>query len=525
MRGACPGSSRCGALFVKAALRPLNLDPHPAIPAPIGLIVIEDDEDDFLLLVRKLRSAGLPVSARRVQTAVELGAELAVGSCDAVISDHLLPRFSSLEALELVRRHDPDLPFLIVSGAIGEERAVEAMRAGADDYLMKDKLGRLVPALERALTVAATRRAQRTAEAALIESKTRFGALTANLPGMVFQLLCKAGELSLLYVSEGSRRVLGMAPDDVRGSPELLFNALATDEGAMLRAALLENPPMIPFVQWSGALRASTDHQPRWIEFAARARSDASGAVLWDGIVSDVSEQKRAQQELHELASHLTHVREQEREAIAREIHDDVGSTLTAVKFELAWLKSEVKHLPRASEKLREVDQLVDAVILSSSRIMHNLRPGILDEGIVASLEWQARAFERRMAIPCSFHASHDDIALGGEQAIALFRVCQEALNNVAKHASASRVDIRLDADGHSLLLEIADDGKGIGGSDLGKRTCFGLRGMRERAHSLGGTIDIASEPGRGTTISVTAPLRNAPDGDSHAASAEAQAR
>jgi two-component system, NarL family, sensor histidine kinase UhpB len=482
----------------------MGMDAPSQIFTAIGLLVIEDSEDDFTLLLRKLRSGGMQVMARRVQTSSALLDALKNASFDAVIADHRLPQFTSLEALRLVRQFDPDLPFVIVSGTIGEELAVEAMRAGADDYLMKDKLVRLVPALERALKVAASRRGRRKAEAALKESELRFGALTANLPGMVFQLRCMDGALSLLYVSEGSRRVLGLTPDQLVDDAELLFAGIEPADAAELRGALQEAAEEFPYIQWSGTLRSPDATQLRWIELAARSRRTASGATLWDGIVSDTTAQRKDQQQLHDLASHLTRVREEEREVIAREIHDDVGSTLTAVKFDIAWLKGELRQTPRLASKLQQVDQLVDSVIMSSTRIMHDLRPGILDEGIVASLEWQAQTFEQRMSIPCAFRASHEHIELDRDQAIALFRVCQEALNNIAKHAGATRVDIRLDATDESLLLEISDDGKGIGVADRGKRECFGLRGMQERARSLGGTLDIAGNQRGGTTITLS---------------------
>jgi two-component system, NarL family, sensor histidine kinase UhpB len=171
----------------------------------IALLVVEDSDDDYLLLLARLKSGGLTVTARRVETASALQEALAGARWSAVVSDHRLPRFSSIEALAMVRAHDPDMPFLIVSGAIGEEAAVEAMRAGADDYLMKDKLSRLVPALERALDTASVRRAQRDGERALAESEERFRALSANLPGMVFQLEARDDALTLLYASDGSR--------------------------------------------------------------------------------------------------------------------------------------------------------------------------------------------------------------------------------------------------------------------------------------------------------------------------------
>jgi len=131
--------------------------------ASIAVIIIEDSDDDYRLLLRKLRATSMQVEATQVQNAAELQDALARERYDAVISDHRLPAFSSFDALKLVRELDPDLPFLIVSGTIGEDLAVEAMRAGADDYLLKERLGRLLPALERALKVAANRRGRRRA--------------------------------------------------------------------------------------------------------------------------------------------------------------------------------------------------------------------------------------------------------------------------------------------------------------------------------------------------------------------------
>jgi PAS domain S-box-containing protein len=479
----------------------------------LALLVIEDSPDDYALLMARLARGPWRVDAVRVETRSELDAALAGRSFDAVISDHRLPRFSSLEALAAVRAHDQELPFLIVSGAIGEEVAVEAMRAGADDYLMKDKLGRLEPALARALDRAAARRRQRAAEQALFESETRFRALTANLPGMVFQLEQAGERFALSYVSEGARRLFNVAPESLTAHPGRWLAQLPREDAAGLRAALRRAAESGAELHWTG--RAGRPPAPvRWIEVSASARTLGDGRRVWDGIVADISPQKQAEaelrgsrEELRTLATHLTRVREQEREAIAREIHDDVGSTLTAIKFELAFLRAGLKGEARFAEPLSRVGQLIDTAILSSTRIMHDLRPGILDEGLVAALEWQARSFEQRMGIACRFASSHAEIPLGGDQAIALFRICQEALNNVAKYAGARSVDIRLKAGAGRLTLAVADDGKGIETSELNRPDRFGLRGMRERAHSLGGAVDVRGTPGRGTTVSVSLPL------------------
>jgi PAS domain S-box-containing protein len=482
---------------------------HP----PLALLVIEDSLDDYALLMARLVRGGRAIDAVRVETRAALEAALAERDWDAVISDHRLPQFTSLEALAVVRAHDRDLPFLIVSGAIGEEVAVEAMRGGADDYLMKDKLGRLEPALARALDNAASRRRERAAEQALVESETRFRALTANLPGMVFQLEQSGDRFALSYVSEGSRRLFGVSPESLTSHPERWLAQLPRADAASLRRALRRAGATGGELHWVGRVLAGSE-RTRWIELTASGRRIGDERLVWDGIVTDITPQHQAEselrasrEELRTLATHLTRVREQEREAIAREIHDDVGSTLTAIKFELAFLRNALKGDERFTAPLGRVGQLIDTAILSSTRIMHDLRPGILDEGVVAALEWQARTFEQRMGIACRFASSHEEIPLAPEQAIAVFRICQEALNNVAKYAHARAVDIRLRAGAGRLVLDIGDDGRGIEPADLNRPDRFGLRGMRERAHSLGGTVEIRGTPGAGTAISVSLPL------------------
>jgi PAS domain S-box-containing protein len=496
------------------------LDIAAAIELPLDLVVVEDSATDYELLLLRLQSQGWGVRSQRVETAVELRRALANQVFAAVISDHQLPSFSSLEALAVVRELDPDLPFLVVSGTIGQEVAVAAMRAGADDYIMKDDLGRLTPALRRALSVAASRRRQREAESELYESEARFRALAANLPGVVFQLQGNEHDLAITYVNEGSRRLFGIAPEDILAEPSLLLDLVAPAANQPMGQALLASLENAGYVDWVRRIERREGAAAEWVEVAARARTLPTGVTIWDCVVYDMTPQKRAEQglrksrqALRELGTHLTRVREEERESIAREIHDDVGSTLSAVKFDLAWLKSTLRDDARVESKLKQMDELVDSAIHSSTRIMHHLRPGILDEGIVASLEWQAQSFEQRMDIPCTFTSSHEDIELDRDRAVALFRICQEALNNVAKHAHASTVDIHLSATDARLDLEVHDDGRGVTPGDAEKSECFGLRGMRERALSLGGDLRIGGGPGRGTEIAVWLPRQDpAPD-------------
>lgn len=338
-------------------------------------LFVEDSPTDYNLLLRLLRVAGYHVNAQRVETEAEMRSALAGAAWDVVISDHNLPNFSSTGALNVVKEMAMDVPFIIVSGAIGEDIAVEAMIAGADDYILKSRLPRLVPALKRSLAAAAARR-----------------------------------------------------------------------------------------------------------------------------------EERAARQRLRELSAHLEQVKETERKAIAREIHDDIGGLLTGLTFDLAWL-----HSHAASDKMRERLQHMQALLEqardSVQRILRELRPPMLELGVVAALEWQAQDFSRRHGIPCHFVSNRETITLSEARSGALFRVCQEALTNIAKHARARSVHIDIFADDTSVTLEITDDGVGMTAHSQSKSGSYGLLGMRERAASLDGWLEVNSAPGRGTSVMLSLPL------------------
>jgi signal transduction histidine kinase len=356
----------------------------------VRILVVEDSEDDYHLLLQHLRSAPFKVEARRVEEGPAMQAALLEKpGWDLVISDHNMPRFSSTLALQVLRRVAPDLPFIIASGMIGEEAAVEALKAGADDYVMKGNMARLVPSIERALRAADERRAKRAAE----------------------------------------------------------------------------------------------DAEKRALE-----------------------ELRESRERLSQLTAHLEKSKEEERAAISREIHDELGGLLTGLKADLAWIRKNAPDEPRLAEKLRDTETLLDEVVAVSRRIAKRLRPAILDQGLNAALEWQAREFEKRAGIACRFQTNDEDLALETGSATGVFRVFQEALTNVAKHSRASNVDVQVFATDELVTLEIHDDGVGVKPQDLAKPDSFGLRGMQERVHHLGGWLDVSSAPGRGTTLMLSIP-------------------
>jgi signal transduction histidine kinase len=359
--------------------------PRP-VPRALRVLHLEDSELDHELAVAHLRRGGLEVECRRVESRAEFESALdrrggAANRWDLILSDYNLPGFSGIDALRLVRERRLDLPFILVSGEIGEDTAVEAMRSGASDYLLKANLARLVPAVEHAVEASDARRAYAAADRALQASREQLAA----------------------------------------------------------------------------------------------------------------------------LARHLQTSIENERTHIAREIHDDVGGTLTALKFDLDWVRRHARD-PELQRRAGSANDLLTHAIEASKRIMHNLRPAILEQGLVAALQWMAGNFERRTGIECRFRCSHDSLILPPGVPLVAYRMAQEALTNVSKHAQATRVSIELVVGAGVLSLEVGDNGCGLTAADRDKDRSFGLRGLTERASTVGGWVDVISGPG-GTHLILSVPL------------------
>src|SRR5262245_2351440 len=353
---------------------------------PLRVLVVEDSESDYELLLMLLAGANYALDAERVEDERAMQAALAKGGWDVVISDHRLPRFSAHAALATLNAYGADIPFLIVSGAIGEDAAVEAMLAGADDYIMESRLGRLVPAIERSLRNAEARRKRRDAEAEVLASREELRALTA----------------------------------------------------------------------------------------------------------------------------HLERVKEAERARIAREIHDDIGGALTALKADVAWLGKRFVADAQITEKLASMASLIDSAVTASQRIARDLRPPLLDFGFVPAIQWQAQDFQKRTGARCRVECEDEEIELAPARATAVFRILQELLTNITKHAEATEVAVRLLEGGGELVLEVADNGRGIAEADQHKAGSYGIRGMKERARELGGRLEISSRLGRGTIANLSVPLDGA---------------
>jgi len=466
----------------------------------LHILLVEDSPDDAELLKQTLLQAGLRLTLHRVDSAEGMAEALAQTTWDMVISDYNLPGFSGREALRMLRAHSSYIPFIVASGRIGEEEAVALMKSGADDYVMKDRLARLVPAVERSLRDAHNRHEARLAQLALRESEARFKAIVSNMPGMVFRLQVGSGDqLSFAYVSDGCQALFDLPAQALRQDAQAFFDSVLPEDLPSLMTSMQAAFRRCSNWNWEGRIRVAGSKEVKWVDLRSRPRVLDDANRCWEGIVSNITQNKtadleirRSRENLGRLSAHVDTVKEQERSRIAREIHDDLGGTLTAIKIMLMRLGQGLQTATAEMlHRLHSTEALVDSAMEVTRRIATELRPGILDLGIVAAIEWQASEFEKHMDTSCVVTCAYKEIPLDAKVSIALFRIFQETLTNIAKHSGATRVEVELEADEDSVMLQVHDNGYGIATEDLAKPQAFGILGMQERARNLGGEAGV----------------------------------
>lgn len=348
----------------------------------LKILHIEDSVADQALARLSLKRGQLPCTLTTVDSLQEVQGALETQDFDLILADYHLPGFTALDVWDLVCDRADAPPFVLLSGAIGESAAVDIMRLGISDYLLKDQINGLPHVIKRAVEVHEARRARRRAALQLAESEKR----------------------------------------------------------------------------------------------------------------------------LAELTEHLHTSIEQERANISREIHDDIGGSLTAVKFDLAWL---IRNSPEGKQRehARSALEMLEHALGASQRIMQNLHPPVLDQGLVAAVQWLAQDFERRTGIPAQLHTSREHMEIAPAQQVVVYRTAQESLTNISKYAQASQVKLDLSDHEGFLTLEVTDNGVGLSQDDRNKPQSFGLRGLSERARTIQGWLDVSSHPGLGTSIILTIPL------------------
>ncbi len=289
-------------------------------------------------------------------------------------------------------------------------------------------------------------------------------------------------------------------PDDRAENAEKVKQMLSTAESVAYHFRIIRPDGEIRHIQQTGEISRDTDGKVDTIF----------------GIMQDITEHRRvedelrsSQEKLRHLAAHQLSAREEERTSIARAIHDDLGQALTALKMDLAWLRKRSPEDKKTYlEKLQSMTSFINTTILTVRRIATNLRPGLLDDiGLVAAIEWQVEEFQKRTEIKTDVAVRTNNVGLTEEKRTAIFRIFQETLTNVARHADASRVSICLRKRAQSLELEVRDNGRGITEEQIADHHALGIMGIRERVRMMGGKVQINGAPDKGTKVLVTIPL------------------
>jgi PAS domain S-box-containing protein len=319
-----------------------------------------------------------------------------------------------------------------------------------------------------------------------------------------------------LFWSQETFRIFGIDPETPRDSlRELFLERIHPEDRPQIKNGLKTAPTF--FRDYAADYRVVLpDGSIRHIHDVVYPVVNEAGQVVERyGVVMDVTERKQAEAELQRsfdqlraLTARAQDAREEERKRVAREIHDELGQALTAIKIDLSSLAHEFPDGAQQVKKIESIAEVVDQTIKSVRRISTELRPGILDDlGLMAAVEWAVEEFEARTGTKCRLDLPENDSAIDSDRATAIVRILQETLTNVARHANASAVEVRLLKEPGNVILEVRDNGRGVREEELSASGSLGIRGMRERALLLGGELTIQGISGQGTTVWMRIPL------------------
>jgi PAS domain S-box-containing protein len=321
------------------------------------------------------------------------------------------------------------------------------------------------------------------------------------------------------FVNRAYSQVFGKQPEDFVGSS--FFPLVAEPYHDMVREKIRSLTPEQPLAT---AIHESLapDGSRRWQEWTDRGIFDADGRLVeLQSTGRDITERRRAEEalkatteQLRALSARVQSAREEEGQRIAREIHDELGGALTGLLWDLQNIDKSLLTLDQRPEldrirgRIASMTELIDSTISTVRRISSDLRPALLDDvGLVAAIQWYLQQFQARTGIRCEYDASIETVDVDADRANAVFRICQEILTNVLRHAAATRVRVQVRQDERWLVLGVEDDGRGITDEESRGERSLGLVGMRERARLVGGDITVGALPGGGTSVIVRVPL------------------
>ncbi len=495
----------------------------------MDILILEDNIADAELMKRELRKARLAFTARWAQDKAAFVAALDTSTPDLILADYSLPGFDGLTALTLARQRRADLPVIIVSGAIGEELAIDTLKAGATDYVLKQRLSRLGPVVHRALAEARERVEKKQTEEALRQSEERFRLLVEGVQDYAILMLDPQGRFASW--NGGAERLTGWSSPEVLGQHLSLFYTPEDRAGGRPQQALDRAAAEGRYEEQGERVRKNG--RRFWADVIITALRDGSGQLYgFAKITRDITERKHAEEALHELNATLeskvaqrtaelehrarqlqkltlevSEAEDRERRRLAEILHDDLQQVLAAAKFHLSLLRSRAKHDPAQGTIISQVEQLLLDAIQKSRSLSHELSPAVLHQADLGeTLQWLAGQVRTKHGLRVAVEACGQVRVQSEALKMFLYKAAQELLFNVVKHARTEEARVRVRRRSRYLYLSVSDRGRGFDPRELRETTGFGLLSIRERVELLGGRMRIKGVKGEGSRFVIVVP-------------------
>jgi PAS domain S-box-containing protein len=479
----------------------------------LRILILEDVPTDAELMKDELAEAGLTFTSKLVSSRKSFLDSLEGFVPELILSDYSLPSFDGLSALKIAREKCPDVPFIFVSGALGEEMAIELLKKGATDYVLKDRLSRLGPAVSRALSEVEERTERKRMENVLKESEVRYRTIFENT-GTATIIINE--DTTIILANRQFERLSGFTRYEIEGKISWIDFVLDDDLPGLND---LRRP-------WGKHFRMS-EHG---YEFRITNRQGEIRNVLVNiaeipsterTVMSllDISKLKSAEEKilinnemLRSLTSELVMTEERERRRIAIDLHDNIGQTLALTKIRLESLVGQSSK-NGLKKSLLEIGDMINQSIQQARSLMTDLSPSVLYElGFTEAIDWLCDQIQTKHSLQVLLTNELKIRRIDEEIQLLLFRATRELLLNVVKHARAKRAYVTLKKSGNNIQITVRDEGVGFdisGISNVAKLTGgFGLLSIHERLKYLGGLFEIETEKGLGTCITLLAPQK-----------------
>ena len=481
----------------------------------VKILHLEDVPLDAELVSHELRKGKIQSEVLVVDNKEDFIKALKDFSPDIILSDHNLPSLNSIDALKIIKNAGLKIPVILVTAAMSEEFAVDVMKGGAVDYILKDRLQRLPTAIKGAIEKLRLEKEREKFVTEIIgnESLLKETESLAHIGSWQSDLVNKT-----TYWSDETYRIFGYEPKEITPSFENLIKSVHPEDKEYVKKMAADILIGLKSRKFNYRIIRKDGSVKHIRSELIIERNEDGFPIKITGFNQNVTETRLAVEELQSsreqlraLAAHLQSIREQERTAIAREIHDELGQVLTSLKMNLTLLGKSISSnetISNRTELQNEIDsmkQIIDGSVKRIKKIITELRSEVLDNlGLIPAIEWHISDFIKKSNIEINFENLWGDVEMNKDISIAIYRILQEALTNIGRHSKATKVNIKIEKDENNFRMEIQDNGIGIKQEPSEESKSFGVLGMRERAIILGGDFMIENcEPGTKVTVNI----------------------